>query len=323
MFSKVFMKYFANKANHREIVGGTDRKQGFVLLPLLLFLMVCSGIVLSYMRNVYQELEAAREFLCRKQLETVAQSFMFTALQQEKEIEITDSVYSLEPLQPGNDAVQVCVTVNRERNLGLRFLKVDVADSCENEFSLRQCRMDIPEFLLQQFEQASFITQDSIAKDFSKEENTASITGKKDGAFFPQFSVEEISVWASTNFPSALELQRDGLGGWIYLCKEKYTLPKGLTVNGEGILAFTKDAAIGDNSVFTGRIIILADRDLIIGSQVRIEKALLLCKGKLTVGSDSFINGAVMVQQDTELGERVTIAGDREVLEPFQSIISY
>ena len=308
---------------HQEVVGGTDRKQGFVLLPLLLFLMVCSGIVLSYMRNVYQEIEVAREFLCRKQLETVAQSFMFTALQQEKEIEITDAVYNVGPLQPGNDAVQVTVTVNRETDLGIRFLKVDVTDSFDNEFSLRQCRLEIPESLLQHFIQSPFIMQSSIAGGLSGERNTATITSISDGAFFPQFSVEEISVWASTDFPSTLELQRDGLGGWIYLCKDKYTLPKGLAVNGEGILAFANDAVIGDNSVFTGRIIILAEQDLQIGSQVRLEKALLLCKGRLTVGPDSFINGAVMVQQDAELGDRVTITGDREVLEPFQSIISY
>ena len=300
--------------NHREFVGGTDRKQGFVLLPLLLFLMVCSGIILSNMRNVYQEVEVAREFLCRKQLETVAQSFMSTALQQEKKIEIADAVYDLEPLQPGNDTVQVSVTANREKDLGMRFL---------NEFSLRQCRVEFPESLLQQFGQSSFIMQDSKAQELSGEKDADSITGKSDGAFFPQFSVEEISVWASSKFPSALELQRDGLGNWIYLSTDKYSLPKGLTVNGEGILAFAKDAAIGDNTVFTGRIIILAGQNLQLGSRVRLEKALLLCKGNLTVGSDSFINGAVMVRQDAELGDRVMITGDKEVLEPFQTIISY
>ena len=309
--------------NHREVVGGTDRKRGFVLLPLLLFLMVCSGIILSNMRNVYQEVEVAREFLCRKQLESVAQSFMFTALRQEKKIEIADAVYDLEPLQPGNDNVRVCVTVNREKDLGMRFLKVDVTDSYDNEFSLRQCRMEITESLLQQFEQAPFIMRGSITHGFSKEGDMTTITGTSDGAFFPQYSVEEISVWASSKFPSALELQRDGLGNWLYLSMDKYSLPKGLTVNGEGMLAFAKDAAIGDNTVFTGRVIILADRNLQIGSRVRLEKVLLLCKGNLTVGSDSFINGAVMVQQDAELGDRVTITGDREVLEPFQSVISY
>lgn len=314
---------FTNKAIHWERVGGTTGRQGFILLSLLLFLMVCSSIVLNYMRNVYQEMEAARQFLCQKQLETVAQSFVFTALQQEKKIEIKDAVYDLEPLQPGNDAAQICVTVHREKDLGMRFLKVDVTDSLDNEFTLRQFRMDFSDSLLQQFEQSPFIMQSSNAQELSGEKDIATITSESDGAVFPNFSVERISIWASSDLPSALELQRDGLSSWIYLSAGKLSLPKGLTVNGDGVLVFANDAEFGDNTVFTGRIIILADRNLKIGSKVKLEKALVLCKGKLTVGSDSIINGAVMVQHNAVLGNHVTITGDREVLEPFHSIISY
>ena len=78
------MNCFVKGANYRNRTGGTEKKQGFILLSLLLFLMACSGIALCYGRSVYQETEAVREFLCRKQMETIAQSFMFTALRQEK-----------------------------------------------------------------------------------------------------------------------------------------------------------------------------------------------------------------------------------------------
>ena len=139
---------------------------------------------------------------------------------------------------------------------------------------------------------------------------------------FPQFSVEEIAIWTSTDLPSASELQRDGLNGWIY-CSKGISLTEGLNVNGDGILAFAEDAAIGDNTVFTGRIIILANRDLRIGNRVKLEKALILCQGNLTVGSDSIINGAVMVQKNARVDSRSKITGDREVLEPFKSMVSY
>ena len=317
------MRYFKNGANNRGTTGGAERKRGFILLPLLLFLMICSGTVLCYWRNVYQETEAAREFLFRKQLEIIAQSFMLTALRQEKTTEITNAVYKLNPLQPGNDGVQVSVSVNRVRDLGMRFLKVDVSDSFSNEFSLRQCSLFFPDRLLQGFSGSPLIVANSIPKEKSDKKNMDTITGESDGAVFPQFSVEKIAIWASTDFPSALELQRDGLSGWIYLCKKKITIPKGLNVNGDGILAFADDVTISDNTVFTGRIIILADRNLRIGNCVKLEKALLLCRGKLTIGTDSIINGAVMAQQDAIIGDKSTITGDREVLEPFNSIISY
>jgi len=316
------MRCIVSGSKFCDTAGGAERKRGFVMLPLLLLLMVCSGMILCYGRRVYQEAEAAREFLCRKQLETIAQSFMFTALWQEKETEITSAVYSLNPLQPGNDEVQVSVSVNRVKDLGMRFLKVDVSDSCSNVFSLRQCCMLFSDAMRQQLERTPIIIAGSVTKEESGEKKIT-ITSKSDGAVFPQFSVEEIATWASTDFPSALELQRDGLSGWIYLCRNELTLPKGLNVNGDGILAFADNTTIGDNTVFTGRIIILADRSLRIGSHVKLENALLLCRGKLTIGSDSVINGAVMVQQDAVLDGNATITVDREVLEPFNSIISF
>ena len=120
-----------------------------------------------------------------------------------------------------------------------------------------------------------------------------------------------------------MELQRDGLSGWIYLSRNKVEIPKGLQINGDGILAFGDDVTIGDNTVFTGRVIVLADRGLRIGSHVRLNKALLLCRGKLTIGTESIINGAVMAKQDAIVDENAVVIGDREVLEPFNSIISY
>ena len=84
------MRCYASGANDRETAGGSGRKQGFIVLPLLLFLMVCSGLALCYGRSVLRETETAREFMCRKQLEIIAQSFVSVALQQENETELAD-----------------------------------------------------------------------------------------------------------------------------------------------------------------------------------------------------------------------------------------
>ena len=297
-------------------------KQGFILLPLLLFLLACSGIALSSVHGVVQELETEKEFLHYRQLETVAQSFMQTALRREEDCAITDAVYPLETLYPGKAGVELTVKVNREPTLGLRFLQVEATDSCDDAFSLRQCRIRFTDSLLQQFASSCFVVPGSEIRE-DQEGKKITITSKSDGAGFPQFSVETMAAWASTDFPSVLELQRDGLGGWIYLCRDRIVLPKGVTVHGDGILAFADDVTISDNSAFTGRIILLADGNVRIGNRVRLDNALLLCKRKLTVGSDSFINGAVMVQQSAVLGTGTEIRENREVLHPFDSIISY
>jgi len=298
------------------------RNKGFILFPVLLFLIACSGVAMTGLHTVAREAAAASEFLRYRQLETITQSFMQTALYQEEQTEITDGTYQLGFLYPGKEPVNVTVKVNREPNLGLRFLQVDTFTSHDDKFSLRQCCIRFSDSLLQQFANSLFIVPGAAVQK-EQEEKDVSITGNTGGAVFPDFSMESIANWASTDFPSTLELQSDGLNGWIYLTREKLSFPKGITVHGNGILAFTDNIVISDESTFTGRIILLADGNVRIGSRVRLEKALLLCRGKLTVGTDSFINGAVMAQQDAVLGEGVTFTGDREVLEPYNSIVSY
>ena len=302
------------------IAGENKREQGFILFPLLLLMMICLGIIVQYIRAVALEIETVKESLRYRQLGTIAQSFMQTALYQEKKNTLTNAVYPLGVLMPGNENVNIIVNVNQDQDLGMRFLKVTAADSSSGEYSLRQCRIRFSESFLQQFSQSLFVVMGSGEENQS--EKNRSITCKTNGAVFPQFSVESISNWTSTDFPSAFELQHDGLSKWIYLCKERLSLPDGLRVNGDGILVFGDDITIGDNSIFTGRLVILADKNVRIGRRVRMDKVLLLCKGKLTVGSDSFINGAALIQQNSVLGARVTLKEDKEVLNPFDSIIS-
>ena len=284
----------------------TGKKDGFILISLLMFLLVISVVAISLVRNVTQELSVVQETVRVKQLETIVQSFMYTALQQEKFDGITEAVYQLEPLLPGRENVILRVMVHRDNTLGMRFLKVKAEDACNNEFTLRQCRVDFPEDLIQQLTQYSNILSAVQFEGNNPEGKYVTITSKSDGAAFPHFSAEDIAVWASTDFPSLLELQRDGLNGWIYFSREKISLSKGLTVHGKGILMF-----------------VLADKNLIIGNNVRLDKALLLCRGKLTVGTDSLINGAVLTQQQVNLGNGTRVTVDTEVMEPYDSIISY
>ena len=306
-----------------ESGAGTGKKDGFILISLLMFLLVISVVAISLVRNVTQELSVVQETVRLKQLETIVQSFMYTALQQEKFDGITEAVYQLEPLLPGRENVILRVMVHRDNTLGMRFLQVKAEDACNNEFSLRQCRVDFPEDLIQQLTQYSNILSAVQFEGNNPEGKYVTITSKSDGAAFPQFSAENIAAWASTDFPSLLELQRDGLNGWIYFSREKVSLSKGLTVHGKGILMFADEAVFADDSVFTDRIIVLADKDLIIGNNVRLDKALLLCQGKLTVGTDSLINGAVLTQQQVNLGNGTRVTVDTEVMEPYDSIISY
>ena len=75
--------------------------------------------------------------------------------------------------------------------------------------------------------------------------------------------------------------------------------------------------------IVSDRVLIIANSELRIGDRVKLEKACIVCRGNLIVGSDAVLNGACIVKHNALLQDRVRLTPDREVLTPFETIISY
>lgn len=295
---------------------------GFVIFPLLMMLAMLAVAAALYTQVILSELEAAGEFVLRSQLEALVQSVVQTALAQEKKTEIQKGFWPVGRMMPGNHAVNLSVEVKRLDELGMRALFVSAADEGGHDFHLRQCRIAFPDALVEQFEHSAFVVLKSLSQGVSPKESMP-VTSEEEGAVFPQFYVDDFADWFSRDFPGMQELQQEGLNNWIYIDDGLLEFPQGLTVKGRGILAFTRPVTIRDQVTFADRIIIIANDDVRIGRHVKLQKAFILCRGNLTIGDDSIVNGGFLVQHKAILGNNVLLTGDKEVIKEFQTIISY
>lgn len=306
----------------RALAGRREKTGGFIIIPLLLILAMLTAAAVLYTHVVLYELEAAGEFIARSRLEAITQSFVQTALAEEGQTEIKDGSWRLGNLMPGDVTADINVSVKRMKALGMRSLFVSTTDTQGREFHLRQCRITLPKMLTDQFERSAFIVLKSLSQGAPSEQSMP-ITSEEAGAVFPQFYVDDFADWFSRDFPEMQELQQDGFGNWIYVSHDLVEFPQGLTVKGNGVLAFTRPAVIGDNVTFAGRVFIIANDDLRVGSNVNMQKAFILCRGNLTIGSDTAINGGFLVQHKAILGDRVVLTRAEEVISAFNTAIVY
>lgn len=295
---------------------------GFISLSLLFFFFLGSFVGVVYTQNILYEVNAAQEFLRKEQLEALAQSFLHTALANEEKIPLTSASYEVGELIPGHAPATVSASVKHLESLGLRLIKVSASDDRDNEFHLRQCRICFPDPLFQQLNETPFIAFGDVAQGQVLEESMP-ITSELHGAAFPQFQVDDFAGWFSRDWPSNVKLQQEGLWNWLLICPGLGRIPRGMVLNGRGILAFERSAVIEEDVIVSDRVLIIANSDLRIGDRVKFEKACIVCRGNLTVGSDTVLNGAFIVQHNVQLQDRVMLTPDREVLTPFETIISY
>lgn len=277
---------------------------------------------MTYTKNILYEVNVAQEFLGKAQLEALAQSFLHTALANEEKIPLVSASYEVGKLIPGNASATVSASVKRLESLGLRLIRVSASDNRENEFHLRQCRICFPDSLLRQLNEDPFIAFGDVSQGQFLE-GSMPITSALHGAAFPQFQVNDFADWFSRDWPSIEKLQQDGLWNWLLICPGLGRIPRRIVLHGRGILVFERPAVIEEDVIVSDRVLIIANSDLRIGDRVKLEKACIVCRGNLIVGSDAVLNGACIVKHNALLQDRVRLTPDREVLTPFETIISY
>lgn len=309
-----------SKADAKSVKG--PHSPGFISLSLLLFFLLGSLAGVTYTKNILYEVNAAQEFLCKAQLEALAQSFLHTALANEEKIPLVSASYEVGKLIPGNASATVSASVKRLESLGLRLIRVSASDNRENEFHLRQCRICFLDSLLRQLSEDPFIAFGDVSQGQSLE-GSMPITSALHGAAFPQFQVDDFADWFSRDWPSIEKLQQDGLWNWLLICPGLGRIPRRIVLHGRGILVFERPAVIEEDVIVSDRVLIIANSDLRIGDRVKLEKACIVCRGNLIVGSDAVLNGACIVKHNALLQYRVRLTPDREVLTPFETIISY
>ena len=301
--------------------GAGNSRRGFAALTLLAVCLLLSAVPLSLACLVRDEWVAGQAALRQEQLENITDSLMLRELEREKTETLTPLDLTPGLLYPGNRSVRVFTSIQRYAPLGLRFLKVCTEDSDGRSFTRQQIQVRWTDRLRRLAAAAPLTVRDAVPDGEALAKNGV-LYASTCGAAFPEFGTYPIRNWIEGGFVSSDNITRDGIPmRRIYQMRGEYTAKGYGTLVGTGMLLFPKFGTFEDQIEIPDRVIILADRGLWIGRNVRFADALILCNGTLHLGEGCEIHGAVFAERIALHGGSVRIVGSPEALRPFETVI--
>ena len=296
----------------------SQQGQASFLILILVCVLSLTGAVLA--KTVLAELFAAKAASRMRQLTVLVQDVLERAQRyEEKEGQIDRTPFTV-TLYPDQTTYQVTLEVKRNEAAGLRLLTVAAAAADGQAYALSKLRWTFPQVIRRQAAAHALMVMGSFQGE--SEEAKGLLYTSEDGAVFPQYAVHNFLNWQAADFLSPADLRTSGLGGRLYYndSLNSYNIGEGCTVNGDGILVFSGSAVIGSKTSFLGRVVILTDGDLLVGDNVHFQNALIICKGKMSMGNNNILRGAVFVRGDLQVGSNFSLQHEAAAVQPFSTI---
>ena len=126
--------------------------------------------------------------------------------------------------------------------------------------------------------------------------------------------------WSHYSFLTDDEYRQLGFGKGIYYSDDLYgaRLPCIVeALKGDAFLISEKNITIENNLHLLGRVTIVVGDNLIIGDNVQMERALLIVKNNLRIGTNCRIKGIVAAGGEITIGVNFSLQRREDVLEPY------
>ena len=297
-------------------------RQGHAALIILVLVCFLGTAGLLVARLVLGEAGKAKEAITRQQVVYLTQDVLQSALTRELRREGLESESWPVVLQPGQEEVQVQVSLDGTDKLGLRLLQVAARPAKSPAYVLHQLRWSFTRAVRQQAATYALIAAGSLQGDADKLGKI--LYTSENGAVFPDYAVSDFKNWRPQPCYTPVDLRTYGLGKQLYLydSPEPYRIKAGTCVQGEGILVFGGDLLLEDGVTFPGRVVIFTESDLTTGANVTLQNALVFCKGRLSLGSNNKIRGAIFVKKEAAWNDDLILQHVPEVTAPFSTLAS-
>ncbi len=297
-------------------------RQGHAALIILVLVCFLGTAGLLVARLVLGEYGNAKEAITRQQVVYLTQDVLQCALEREARREQPEPDAWPVVLQPGQEEVQMKVSVTGAEKLGLRLLQVAASPAAAPAYVLHQLRWSFTRAVRQQAATYAFIATGSLQGDAEKLGKL--LYTSENGAVFPDYAVSDFKNWLPQPCFSPVDLRVYGLGKQLYVWEspEPYRITAGTCVKGEGILVFGGDLVLEDGVTFTDRVVIFTEDNLTTGGNVTFQNALIFCKGRLSLGSNNKISGAIFVKREAAWSSDLVLQHVPEVTAPFSTLAS-
>ena len=288
--------------------------RGSISLPCLFISLLCAAFVVPVLLWSGREIARERDFLRSQQLRTLCASFM----QQVSRHSVPEGSYSWYEgmLQPGSEPVSVQgkssyssdgllnhleVAAQPAKNVGAvqRLQRLQVSFSEQQQRLAGRCVL-----VAQTLKGAEYLSSEALYIQASEEE-----------VRLPQFSF--LAGKAIKNL-TAQEMTTTGLNACFYYLPSGTLKPAAKqTVHGASVVVNSSSISIGAQAYFPDRLVLVSENSsMALGQGVRMDKALLMAKGNITLGADCKIKGLV-IAKNIILQGKVTLTPDAEVTQVF------
>lgn len=277
--------------------------RGSVSIVVLLACVVLSGAVQALYYSLREEIEAESKIVLHNQLQAATGDVMSCVLRKEQSSNLTES-FRLEEqmLYPGQKVMQTEVVLERAESLpGRKVSVISIADDM-------QIRL------------AEVCLQPPLGRGQEFYENTLIICVGEAGDILETLDIGAYKKWSHYSFLTDDEYRQLGFGKGIYYSDDLYgaRLPCIVeALKGDAFLISEKNITIENNLHLLGRVTIVVGDNLIIGDNVQMERALLIVKNNLRIGTNCRIKGIVAAGGEITIGVNFSLQRREDVLEPY------
>lgn len=290
--------------------------RGSIALPCLFISLLCAAFIVPVLLWSGREIAHEQEFLRSQQLRTLCASFM----QQKSRHAVPAGSYSWYEgvLQPGAEQVSVLgkssyssdgllnhleVAAQPAKNVGAvqRLHRLELSFSEQQQRLAGRCVL-----VAQTLKGAEYLPSEALYIQASEEE-----------VRLPQFSF--LSGKAIKNL-TAQEMTATGLNACFYYLPSGTLKPAAKqVVHGASVVVNSASISVGAQAHFPDRLVLVSENSsMALGQGVRMDKALLMAKGNITIGADCKIQGLV-IAKNIILQGKVTLIPDEEVTQSFST----
>ena len=277
-----------------------------------------SGAVQALYYSLREEIEAESKIVLHNQLQAATGDVMSCVLRKEQSSNLTES-FRLEEqmLYPGQKVMQTEVVLERAESLpGRKVSVISIAD--DMQIRLAEVCLQPPLGRGQEFYENTLTAGRKINGDFNKY-NDLICVGEA-GDILETLDIGAYKKWSHYSFLTDDEYRQLGFGKGIYYSDDLYgaRLPCIVeALKGDAFLISEKNITIENNLHLLGRVTIVVGDNLIIGDNVQMERALLIVKNNLRIGTNCRIKGIVAAGGEITIGVNFSLQRREDVLEPY------
>ena len=297
------------------------QSKGMVSLSILLLVAVSVTILQGFFLLVNKENEAQKDNIRQEQILNLGESLIRRVLRNEKEGNIGDDIQLQKvTLYPGKEDFTARIINESDKPLGVRQIKI-VLESTEKKWNIYEDKLLPPGGADNPVYQQAIFAQHGISGMLP-----AGVSFQEGNSYYqmPFFDVSGYKKYGKMVLPTADALRDYGLKKRLYVNTAAgdiaYSVSRDTVIKGDGVFVDEAGITIDDRCKATGNLWLISGSGIIIGDDVKLEKALIIAQKNISIGNNVSINGIIISGGKVTIANNLTMTRDKTVLEPFSTV---